>query len=74
MLSPNVSTHLLTPQMAGLLERIRRAGRPPLHALSVAQARAAYEAGSEVLDLPRAPLARVEALRRIVRPHEQHRQ
>jgi acetyl esterase len=62
MLSPILSTHLLTPQMAGLLERIRRAGRPPLHALSVAQARAAYEAGAEVLDLPRAPLARVEAL------------
>jgi len=62
MLSPILSTHLLTPQMAGLLERIRRAGRPPLHALSVAQARAAYEAGAEVLDLPRAPLPRVEAL------------
>jgi acetyl esterase len=62
MLSPILSTHLLTPQMAGLLERIRRAGRPPLHVLSVAQARAAYEAGAEVLDLPRAPLARVEAL------------
>ncbi len=62
MLSPILSTHLLTPQMAGLLGRIRRAGRPPLHALSVAQARAAYEAGAEVLDLPRAPLPRVETL------------
>ena len=48
--------------MAGLLDRIRRAGRAPLHTLEVPQARAAYEAGSEVLDLPRAPLARVEAL------------
>ena len=37
--------------MAGLLERIRRAAAPPLHAMSVAQARAAYEAGAEVLDL-----------------------
>lgn len=62
MLSPILSTQLLTPQMAGLLERIQRAGRPPLHALTVPQARAAYEAGAEVLDLPRVPLARIEAL------------
>ncbi len=48
--------------MAGVLERIRRAGRPPFHTLTPAQARVAYEAGAEVLDLPRAPLARVEAL------------
>lgn len=48
--------------MAGLLERIRRARRTPLHRLPPAQARAAYEAAAEVLDLPRAPLARVEAL------------
>lgn len=46
--------------MAGLLDRIRRAGRPPFHALTPAEARAAYERGAEVLDLPRAPLARVE--------------
>ena len=57
-----MSAHLLTPQMAGVLERIRRANRPPFHALSVAEARAAYEAGSEVLELPRAALPRVEAL------------
>ncbi|MBL8305676.1 MAG: alpha/beta hydrolase [Rubrivivax sp.] len=48
--------------MAGVLERIRRAGRPSFHTLTPAQARVAYEAGAEVLDLPRAPLARVEAL------------
>jgi acetyl esterase len=48
--------------MAGVLERIRRAGRPPFHTLTPAEARAAYAAGAEVLDLPRAPLARVEAL------------
>ncbi|MEO8298403.1 MAG: alpha/beta hydrolase [Burkholderiales bacterium] len=46
--------------MRSLLARIARAGRPPLHALSPQAARAAYEAGAEVLDLPRAPLARVE--------------
>jgi acetyl esterase len=46
--------------MAGLLDRIQRAGRPPLYALSPLQARAAYEAGAEVLDLPRATVARVQ--------------
>jgi acetyl esterase len=48
--------------MAGVLERIRRAGRPPFHQLTPTAARAAYLAGAEVLDLPRAPLARVEQL------------
>ncbi len=57
-----MGTHLLTPAMAGLLDRIARARRPPLHALSPVQARAAYEAAAEVLDLPRAPLALVESL------------
>lgn len=46
--------------MAGVLERIQRAGRPPFHTLTPQQARAAYLAGAEVLDLPRAPLARVQ--------------
>jgi acetyl esterase len=63
-----MSLQLLTPAMAGLLERIQRAKRPPLHALTPAQARAAYEAGAEVLDLPRAPLARVEPLTLAGRP------
>jgi acetyl esterase len=45
--------------MAGLLDRIRRAGRPPFHAMSPAEARAAYAAGAEVLEPPRRPLARV---------------
>jgi acetyl esterase len=48
--------------MAGLLDRIQRAKRPPLHSLSAVQARRAYEAAAEVLDLPRAALARVEDL------------
>jgi acetyl esterase len=55
-----VTTHLLTPAMAGVLERIRRARRPPFYELSPAAARAAYQAGAEVLEPPRAPLARVE--------------
>jgi acetyl esterase len=54
--------HLLTPRMAGVLERIRRANRPPFHALTVDAARAAYVQGAEVLDLPRAPLHRTENL------------
>jgi acetyl esterase len=48
--------------MSGLLERIRRANRPPLHALGVNVARVAYLAGAEVLDVPRAALTRVEDL------------
>jgi acetyl esterase len=63
-----MTLNLLTPTMAGLLDRIRRARRPPLHALGVAEARAAYEAGAEVLDLPRTPLADVTALTLAGRP------
>jgi acetyl esterase len=54
--------------MAGLLARIRRAHRPPLHALSPARARLAYEAGAEVLDLPRVALPRVEDITLAGRP------
>lgn len=55
-------SQLLTPRMAGLLQRIERARRTPFHAMSPAQARASYEQAAEVLDLPRAPLKRVEDL------------
>jgi acetyl esterase len=55
--------HLLTPRMASVLDRIARAGRPPFHQLTPPQARALYATGAEVLDLPRAPLARVENMR-----------
>ena len=48
--------------MAGVLDRIRRANRTPFHAMSVTQAREAYVAAAEVLELPRARLARVEDL------------
>lgn len=48
--------------MADVLERIRRAGRPPFHELSVPEARSAYVAASEILEFPRAPLPRVEDL------------
>lgn len=53
---------LLTPIMRGVLDRIARAGHPPMHALSPAQAKAAYAAGAGVLDLAPHRLARVEDL------------
>ena len=52
----------LTPQMLGVLQRMAQLGRPPLHSLTPQQARAAYAAGAEVLEVPRAELARVEDL------------
>jgi acetyl esterase len=55
-----MTRNLLTPAMAGLLDAIRRAGAAPFHAMSPVDARAAYVERSEVLELPRAPLARVE--------------
>jgi acetyl esterase len=48
--------------MAGLLQRIERARRQPLHAMSAQQARRAYAAAAEILDLPRADVPRVEEL------------
>lgn len=48
--------------MAGVLERIARAKQTPFHALSVPDARRAYVVSAEVLDLPRAPLPRVQDL------------
>ena len=53
---------LLTPAMRGVLDRIERAGHVPMHALTPAQARLAYEAGAGVLDIPPHKLARVEDL------------
>lgn len=52
--------HRLTPAMRDLLHRIRRANRAPLHLLDADEARRRYDASAEILDLPRAPLARVE--------------
>jgi acetyl esterase len=46
--------------MAGLLDRIQRAGRQPFHAMTPQAARIDYEAAAEVLEPARAPLARVE--------------
>ena len=55
-------TPLLTPAMSGLLDRIRRAGRPPFHAMTVEEARRTYALTAELLEPPRAPLPRVDEL------------
>lgn len=59
---PNPRSLLSTP-MRGVLDRIARAGHPPMHALSPDQAKRAYAAGAGVLDIPPHKLARVEDLR-----------
>ncbi len=51
---------LLTSAMRDVIVRMERANRPPFQSLSPAEARAAYEAGSGVLEIPRAVLERVE--------------
>lgn len=58
----NDLTHLLTPAMQNVLDRIAKTGRPPLNALTPEEARAAYEAGAGILEVPKATLPRVEDL------------
>ncbi len=53
---------MLTPLMRGVLDRMDRAARPPMHAMTASQARAFYEQGSGVLDLAPHKMARDEAL------------
>jgi acetyl esterase len=48
--------------MRTLLTSMARRKQPPIHRLTPVQARTLYGAMAEVLDLPRAPLARVEAV------------
>jgi acetyl esterase len=55
----------LTPAMQGVLDRMARldrSKRPHLHHLSPQQARAAYAAGADVLEIPQPLLARVDRL------------
>lgn len=52
----------LTPEARRLVDNIHRAGRPPMHAMSVDQARAFYQAGAPLLDLLPPPVDRVQAL------------
>lgn len=48
--------------MRSVLERMARAGHPPLHTRSPEDARRAYQAGADVLEVPKAALAGVEDL------------
>jgi acetyl esterase len=57
-----LSQYPLTPAMRDVLRRMARANRPHLHSLTPQQARAAYEAGSGVLEIPKIALSRVEDL------------
>lgn len=50
----------LVPRMAEVLANIRRANRPPFYRMTVDEARRAYVLAGEILEVPRAPLARVE--------------
>ncbi len=61
MSHPRNPQALLTPTMRGVLDRIARAGHPPMQALTAVQARAAYAAGAGVLELPSQALTRVES-------------
>lgn len=53
---------LLTHTMQDVLHRMVRAQRPPFHTLTPVLARAAYEAGSGVLDIAKHALVRIENL------------
>jgi acetyl esterase len=53
---------LLTPAMQGVLTRMARAQHTPLYQLTPQQAREAYALGADVLEVPKAPLSRVEDL------------
>ena len=61
MSSPHSSAPL-SPDVRRLVDNIHRAGRAPMHAMSVEQARAFYRAGAPLLDLPPAPVERVQEL------------
>ncbi|WP_228488477.1 alpha/beta hydrolase [Caenimonas koreensis] len=50
----------LTPQMRSVLERMARAPYPPIHTLAPQEAKANYELGAGVLEVPKAQLERVE--------------
>ncbi|MDP1953495.1 MAG: alpha/beta hydrolase [Polaromonas sp.] len=60
MTRPADPSDLLTPAMRDVLVRMARAARPAMHTLSPLQARAAYEAGAGILEIPSPLLARVE--------------
>ncbi|RZL64516.1 MAG: alpha/beta hydrolase [Variovorax sp.] len=55
-----MASDALTPKMASVVERMARAGHPPLNDLTPAEAKAAYEKGAGVLEVTRPVLPRVE--------------
>jgi acetyl esterase len=57
----------LTPAMRSVLERMARLKHPPLYTLPPSDARAVYEAGAGVLEVPKAQMPRVEDLKIPVR-------
>ena len=50
----------LTPRMAGVVDRMARARQPPFFTLTPTEAKAAYEKGAGVLEVPKPQLERVE--------------
>jgi len=52
--------HPLTAKMASVVERMARAGHPTLDQLTPAEAKASYEKGAGVLEVPKPELARIE--------------
>jgi acetyl esterase len=52
----------LNPAMRQLIDRIHRAGHLPMQSMTVQMARAFYEAGAPLLDLPAPKLERTQAL------------
>ncbi|SEF32526.1 acetyl esterase [Variovorax sp. NFACC28] len=52
----------LTPKMASVIERMARAGHPPLDRQTPDEAKASYEKGAGVLEVPKPELARIEDL------------
>jgi len=51
---------MLTPKMASVVERMARAGHPAMNTLTAAEAKASYEKGAGVLEVPKPALARIE--------------
>lgn len=60
--NPSPNAHRLTPAMQGVIDRMVKARRPALHTLSPRQARAAYAAGADVLEVARPELPEVRDL------------
>lgn len=54
--------HPLTPAMRSVIDRMVRAGHPPLHSLPAVDAKLAYAKGCNVLEVPKASLERVQDL------------